>query len=434
MGLLKGLFHRKKGWLENVRLWRKPEDLYGEEEQGWGNWEDEMEDGEGRKGRVVLPDEWDGMASGSDFVSAPKRKQSLGILDVHDAAQRQEFVQSCLDRMGDAAKELEGLTFEYNMVTSYLKDMEEIEALPESERAELNAAAQKIQDLEDKQDVYLKKKNRLSDEKYHKMERMEDEAEEGCRKLAETEDYQNLIRQDMSRLEGEKHAYHYRKGELRAAVADAKGMAVICSMALVVCFVILFTLQYVLEMDTQMGFLLTAGFAALVITMLYLKYTEAVKELKRVEKGINRIILLQNRVKIRYVNNTNLLDYLYMKYQVSSGKELAGLWEKYQVEKEERKRYREAELELDDYHQELLNILKCYQVKDPAIWLHQTAALLDNREMVEIRHDLIIRRQSLRKRMDYNKEMIINKAEEEIRELVEDYPQYAEEVARMVQR
>ena len=123
-----------------------------------------------------------------------------------------------------------------------------------------------------------------------------------------------------------------------------------------------------------------------------------------------------------------------MKYQVSSGKELAGLWEKYQVEKEERKRYREAELELDDYHQELLNILKCYQVKDPAIWLHQTAALLDNREMVEIRNDLIIRRQSLRKRMDYNKEMIINKAEEEIRELVEDYPQYAEEVARMVQR
>ena len=30
--------------------------------------------------------------------------------------------------------------------------------------------------------------------------------------------------------------------------------------------------------------------------------------------------------------------------------------------------------------------------------------------------------------------MIMNKAEEEIKELVEDYPQYAEEVARMVQR
>ena len=82
----------------------------------------------------------------------------------------------------------------------------------------------------------------------------------------------------------------------------------------------------------------------------------------------------------------------------------------------------------------MLNILKCYQVKDPAIWLHQTAALLDAKEMVEIRHNLIIRRQSLRRRMDYNKDMIIRRAEEDINVLAQDYPQYAEEIARMVQR
>ena len=418
-----GLF-KKNGWFRNSKLLRKLAD-YEEEEQGWGSWEDEIQE---EKGRVVMPEDWNELNFNTNL------RRSQGGFDIHDAAQRQEYVQNCLDQMGEAAKELENLSFEYNMVTSYLRDMEEIEALPESERAELNAAAQKIQDLEDRQDVYLRKKNRLTDEKYHQIERMEDEAEEGCRKLTEAEEYQNLIRQDMSRLVGEKHAYFYRKGELKGAIADSKGMAVICSMALVVCFVILFTLQYVLEMNTQMGFLLTAGLAALVITALYLKYTEAVKELKRVEKGINRIIMLQNRVKIRYVNNTNLLDYLYMKYQVSSGKELAALWEKYKVEKEERRLYREAELELDDYHQELLNILKCYQVKDPAIWLHQTAALLDNKEMVEIRHNLIIRRQSLRRRMDYNKEMIINKAENEIKELAERYPQYAGELAGMVQK
>ena len=387
-----GLF--KKNWLKGLRLFRKTAE-YEEDDQDWGRWEDDIQE---RKGQEA--EGWGGLNFGG--------RQPLRGFDVHDAAQRQEYVRNCLDQMGEAAKELESLSFEYNMVTSYLRDMEEIEALPENERAELNAAAQKIQDLEERQDVYLKKKNRMSDEKYHQMERMEEEAEEGCRKLAEAEDYQNRIRQDMSRLDGEKHAYYYRRGELRGAIADAKGMAVICSMALVVCFVILFTLQYVLDMDTRLGFLLTAGLAALVIMALYLKYTDSVRELKRVEKGINRIIMLQNRVKIRYVNNTNLLDYLYMKYHVSSGKELTGLWEKYKVEKEERRRYREAELELDDCHQELLNILKCYQVKDPAIWLHQTAAILDNKEMVEIRNNLIIRRQSLRRRMYYNMEMIIN--------------------------
>ena len=332
------------------------------------------------------------------------------------------------DRIREASEELENLSFEYGKVTSYLKDIEEIEALPEEERKELNASAEKIQELESRRGAYLEKKNRMSDEKYHQMERMEDEAEEGLRKLSETEDYQNLIRKDMSRLDGEKHAYLYRKDELKGMIADAKGMTIICSVALIVCFVVLFTLKYALRMDIQVGFLLTTGLAALVITLLFIKYTESVKELKRVEKGINRIIMLHNRVKIRYVNNTNLLDYLYMKYKVSSAKEFLSLWEKYKVEKEERRRYREAELELDECQQELLSILKCYQVKDPAIWLHQTAAILDNKEMVEIRHGLIIRRQSLRRRMDYNREMIIEKTKGEMKELAEAYPQYAGEL------
>lgn len=348
--------------------------------------------------------------------------------NIHDREQRREYIKDCKDRIREASEELENLNFEYGKVTSYLRDMEEIEALPEEERSELNASAEKIQELENRRGAYLEKKNRMSDEKYHQMERMEEEAESGCRKLTETEDYQNLIRKDMSRLDGEKHAYLYRKDELKGMIADAKGMAVICSVALVVCYVVLFTLQYALRMDTQLGFLLITGLAALVIVLVFLKYTDSVKELKRVEKGINRIIMLHNRVKIRYVNNTNLLDYLYMKYQVKSAKEFRDLWEKYKVEKDERRRYREAELELDECQRELLNILKCYQVKDPAIWLHQTAAILDNKEMVEIRHGLIIRRQSLRKRIDYNREMIIEKTNGELKELARSYPQYSNEI------
>lgn len=352
-------------------------------------------------------------------------------LNMNDREQRKGYVSSCLEQMVEASKELEKLDMEYGTVTSHLKDMEEIEALPEEEKAELTAAAEKIRELEDKTGVYLEKKNRMSDEKFHQMDRLED-AEEGCRKLTETEEYQGLIRKDMSRLDGEKHAYLYRRSELKGLIADLRGMAVICSVALVVCFVILLTLKYALDMDIQIGFLLTAGIAVLVIAALYLKYMDSVRELKRVDKGINRIILLQNRVKIRYVNNTNLLDYLYMKYQVSSAKEFQALWEKYQVEKEERRRYREAELELDECQQEFLSVLKCYQIKDPAIWLHQTAAILDNKEMVEIRHNLIIRRQSLRRRMDYNKEVIISKAQSEIKELIDNYPQYANEIRSIV--
>ena len=160
---------------------------------------------------------------------------------------------------------------------------------------------------------------------------------------------------------------------------------------------------------------------------------DARKELHRVETGINKIILLQNKVKIRYVNNTNLLDYLYLKYGVSSAQELIELWENYKIEKEEREKFRRAELDLDYNEQELLQILKRYQIKDPAVWLHQTEAILDHKEMVEIRHNLIIRRQSLRRRMDYNKEVVAGGSQKEIKALVEKYPQYAKEIMASVE-
>ena len=354
-------------------------------------------------------------------------------IDFHNKEQRTDYVKNCLERLGDATKEVENLTFEYDMVTSYLKDMEEIEALPPEESEQLKECAKRVSLLQDSKSDYMERPHRISDEKYQQIDRIADEVEEGCQKLNETEEYQGLIKQDLSRLDGEKHAYLYRKNEVMHIIADTRGMAVICVTALVLCILLLMFLQFFLDMDTKAGYLMTAAASALAITAVYVKHVDARKELHRVETAINKIILLQNKVKIRYVNNTNLLDYLYLKYGVSSAQELMDLWENYKLEKEEREQFRKAELDLDYTEQELLQMLKRYQIKDPAVWLHQTEAILDSKEMVEIRHNLIIRRQSLRRRMDYNKEVVAGGSQRDIKELVEKYPQYAREIVASVE-
>lgn len=360
-------------------------------------------------------------------------EEAVHQIDYNDKEQRDDYVKNCLERMADATRELENLTFEYDMVTSYLKDMEEIEALPPEESEQLKECAKQVALLQDSKTSFMERPHRITDEKYQQIERIVDEVEEGYRKLSEAEEYQAAIRQDLSRLEGEKHAYLYRKNEVMGVIADTRGMAVICVAALGLCILLLLFLQFFLDMDTKIGYLVTAGAAALTITIVYVRHLDARRELRRVENGINKIILLQNKVKIRYVNNTNLLDYLYLKYGVSSAKELTELWENYKLEKEEREKYRRAELELDYNQQELLQMLKRYQIKDPAIWLHQTEAILDPKEMVEIRHNLIIRRQSLRRRMDYNREVVAGGSQKEIKELVERYPQYAKEIMAAVE-
>lgn len=353
-------------------------------------------------------------------------------LQINDRQQREEYVKGCLEQIAEASRELENLQHEYNMVTAYLKDMEEIEALPEEEKELIQGYARELNELEIKQSGYRQREIRLDEMKFRQMERMEDEIQEGYEKLTKTEDYQELIKRDLRRLDGEKQAYIFRKNELFRITEDSRSMAIVCTTAVVVCILILFVLQFGFHMNTQIGYFAAAALGAAAITAIFIKHSSAVEELKRVENGISRIIRLQNTVKIRYVNNTHLLDYLYMKYNVSSAKELGNSWELYKKEKEEREQYYKTEKVLDECQKNLLHELRRYQVQDPMIWLHQTAALLDKKEMVEIRHNLIIRRQSLRRRMDYNKEVIAGKAQAEIKDLAEKYPKYAREIMDIV--
>lgn len=354
-------------------------------------------------------------------------------LNIHNKEERREYLEECLSQMGEATKEIELLAGEYNQVTAYLTDMEQIEQLPDGEYEKLKSICSKMTVLCEERSSFKERKSRMSDEEYKVMLRKEAEVEDGIRKIEEAENYRALIKQDMRRLDGEKSAYRYRRNDLENELVNLKGMAGIILGAIAFCFLLLLILQLGLNYDTKLGYLLAGTLAAIVITVIYFKYADADKELRQVYMALNRLVQLHNTVKIRYVNNTGLLDYLYMKYEVESGAQLKKCWGKYREEKEERRKYRKAEMELDMYEEELLEFLARFNLKYPKRWLNQTAAILDSKEMVEVRHDLIVRRQALRKRMDYNKDIAI-KAKEEIMDLAKSYPQYTEEIQRLVDR
>lgn len=354
-------------------------------------------------------------------------------VDFEQEEERSRYVTDCLEQIAEVSRELEMLQGEYSRVTAYLTDLEELEALPEQEKESLEIIARKLQNMEREYEDFTHRKNRMDDAVYYQFKNRETELEEGIEKIRKTENYGVLVKQDMQRLEGERLAYEYRKNELHGMMENLRGMAVIFLTALVICLGLLAALQFGLHMQTQVGYFIAVLAAALALTILAVKYMDADREMARVLRDARRLVKLQNKVKIRYVNNTNLLEYLYMKYGVSSAKELTEMWGNYKIEKEEREKFRRAELDLDYNEQELLQILKCYQIQDPAIWLHQTEAILEPREMVEIRHNLIIRRQSLRRRMDYNKEVVAGTSQRDIKALVEKYPKYAKEIMKTVE-
>lgn len=353
-------------------------------------------------------------------------------LRISDKKSREDYVRGCLEQIAEASREVDALQVEYDSVTSSLKDMEEIEALPPEEMELVRDYAKKIDSLKEEQTGYLKRTSHMDEEKYKRMERMESQLSEAFDKLRETEKYQGMIKKDLKRLENEKQAYYIRKNDLRQTIDDCRSISLVCAVAVAVCILILLILQYAFGLNVQIGYLATVLAGAIGITMIFIKNNDSRSELKTVENGLTRLISLQNTVKIRYVNNTNLLDYLYVKYQTKSSEELGKDYEEFREERDQRLKYERAEAALDDCEKAFIHELRRYQVKDPMIWLHQTEAILDKREMVEIRHKLIIQRQSLRRRMEYNKEVVAQNAQNEIKDLVEKYPKYAREILAIV--
>lgn len=353
------------------------------------------------------------------------------IEDLKDHDQRIQYARQCLEQMREASMEVERLQEEYKVVNAYLKDMEEIDALPDGEKDNLRMHAQAIEALNVVKTDIHNKKIVMSESDYRKMERLEDEVETAIGKLREAEDYQHKVKKDMQRLEGERMACQYRINEAQMGMANMKGMAIITLIAACALVAILLILQFMLEMDTMIGYTLMAIGVSCMLTYCFLKYREATQEFYVASKSFNKVILLKNKVKIRYVNNTSLLDYLYIKYNVGSVDSLEKMYEKYQVEKAERQRLMETEADMEFHSGQLVKQLRNYHLFDPAIWVHQTEAILNPKEMVEIRHSKILQRQSLRKKMDYNNQMAKD-AKQNILDIVAAYPVDGKEILQLV--
>ncbi|MDE6221292.1 MAG: hypothetical protein K2G51_12865 [Lachnospiraceae bacterium] len=366
-------------------------------------------------------------------VYRPDWEESLkrDNIDMHDKLQREHYVKACLEQMSEASKELDILGGEYNLVTSYLTDMEELEAQNEAVKEQLKAYATKIIELENGREKLDKKRRIMKPEDYLRMERVEQYMPEGYHKLKEAEDYQVLVKKDMGRLDGERHAYYYRKNELQNALQNVKGITIMCVASMLFLILMLSVISAAWQLDVTLGYAIAILIMALTLAFVFVKFHEWQRELVKVEKGINKLVLLHNTVKIRYVNNTNLLEYLYVKYNVNSSNELKKLWDKYLEENIHREQEKQMEQDMDFNEAALLKLLRSCNIADPNVWLHQAAALIDNKEMVEIRHDLIIRRQKLRKQMEYNAKAA-QEAQDEVKDIVEKYPEYAERVLDLV--
>ncbi len=317
----------------------------------------------------------------------------------HALANERKLVQDFCEQLIDASAHMEEAKREYRIVTEYLSDIQRIEELPVSMANELIQTAEQIDKLDKDRQTYIQSENLLPVEQYNLLSTYDGEVVDTIKNLNDMEMRDSMLKSDMGHLEGEKGDLKYNRLECADRAERLRGIIITVLVLFLLTSGGLFAYAVVTKKSVTLYALLTGAVAMIAFAIFYVRYSNLQNEVRDTDAKLNRAISLLNKVKVKYINNTNALDYIYEKYDINSAKELEYRFELYNTMVRDEKKYYQANSELRVLHDTLIAQLTRIGVRDPQVWLKQVGAITDRREMVEIKHGLNMRRQNLRERI-----------------------------------
>lgn len=346
------------------------------------------------------------------------------------------FVRNNCEAIAENERQIVEAKKEYEKVTSYLTDIQRIDMAREDEYREIKDTCKSILTLTQERNKYKNRNLTISDAQMRKFEPFEDELVDEIKKMYNAEVYQDAIEGDIKNLKKEKDSLYSQRKEIIEKQNSLKGMTKVLAVLIISLIVLLIVIYYATKTDMTLPYLGVVALAGVSAAMLIYESSKNRRDIIIIERKINKAITLLNKVKIKYINNINVLDYNCNKFGVKNAKDFEEKWSEYCKMREYERKFRENTEMLNANNENLVIMLKELGVKDADIWISRCEAIVDSREMVEIRHELNQRRQMLRERIENNeklKEGIISQldaminAHSEIRgELIKIIKEYSE--------
>lgn len=343
------------------------------------------------------------------------------------------YIKDNCELISESNRQIEEAKMEYQAVTSYLTDMQRIDMFPIDQRENLEDAARNIINLTRERNRFQQKNSKITDRQYRLLERYEIQLPRELPDIKESEKYQVTIEKDMEYLEKEKKTLAEDQEEIISKQGFLKAIAITTSIVVILLFVVFALLGNYSDANLSIPFLLTVLMGMATSLYIFMEARKNAYDIQITQAKQKRQVMLMNKVKIKSVNNLNFLEYTYNKYMVDNYDELKALWEEYIILKEETRKYQTNTQMLDFYNNELIKELRKVGVADAEIWIYQPSAIIDNREMVEVRHRLNVRRQKLRERID----SIVKQKEEgmeAIQNSIKSNPEYAKEANTLLKQ
>ncbi len=328
----------------------------------------------------------------------PDEPVSLNDLD------RKRYVQECCESISEIDHQMEETKKEYERVTSRLTDIQRIDRIEKEERESMLDICKRIMRLTQERNQFKNRSLTITEAQIRRLDRYEDTLDLEVRKMYDAETYQRAIDSDLKHLEQEKKKLHREQREIVERQDALKGMAKVLILLILSLFVLFAVIYYALLVDMTYPYLGTILLAAVSATVIFLESNRNRRGNVLVGRKINKAISLLNRVKIKYINNRNMIDYNREKFQVKNAADFEKQWIDYRRAKDYERKFQENTEQLNRQQEMLVDLLESHQVSEPELWLSQTLAITDQREMVEIRHALNVQRGKLRERINYNED------------------------------
>ena len=311
--------------------------------------------------------------------------------------------------------------------------MQKIDRITGEDRKELIDICKNIVNLVKERNNYKNRTMTITESQMRKFEPYEEILVDEIRKMYGAEAYQKAIESDISNLKKEKRLLRNEHRNIVERQTALKSMAIVLSVLIISLFVLFVVIYYTLKIDMTFPYLGTVLLAAISSTVIFIESNKNRRGIAVNERKMNKAISYMNKVKIKYVNNVNMLDYNCEKYGVTGGKDFENKWNEYCRMKEFERRFRENTDKLHFNSECLMDILKENEVVDREKWISNAIAIIDDREMVEIRHDLNQQRQKLRERIEYNEGIKANLVKE-IDELISENKDMQNEIIDIVKQ
>lgn len=332
-------------------------------------------------------------------VSKEQSSDQISTHPKHGILDERQAVQDFCEQLVDVTNHMEEIKTEYRIVTNYLTDIQRIEELPIEAAEDINATAQMILQLDADRQAYLESEKLLPLEQYNTMAAYEDEVFDTIKKLNEMEMRDSMLKSDMGHLEGEKESLKYVRADDADRIERLRGVIITILVLFMLTSIGLFVYAASAKKAVTLYALAVGAFAVVAFAIAYARYVDIRKEVRESEAKLNRAISLLNKVKVKYINNVNTMEYIYRKYGVNSCKELEYRNELYQKMVRDEKRFDRADNDLRVQQERLEKKLDRIGVRDTGVWLSQVHAFVERSELTGIKQALMERRRNLSNRM-----------------------------------